>query len=76
MNALKNVFAVCINIVAATYFMLFGPVRWTLAIVMAVGAITGGYGGAGIARKLGRTFVRRTVIVIGVAMALSLLLLR
>lgn len=74
MNGLKNFFAVCINVIASIYFMLWGPVRWTAAIVMIVGAIAGGYGGAGLARKLGRRLVRRTVIAIGLIMALSLLI--
>jgi uncharacterized membrane protein YfcA len=39
---------------------------------MAVGAIAGGIGGSGLARKLGRTAVRRIVISIGFAMAISL----
>lgn len=73
MNGLKNFFAMCINIVAAAYFIAFGRVEWTYALVMIAGAIAGGYGGAGLARKLGRQFVRRTVIVIGLAMATSLL---
>ena len=74
MNGLKNFFVVCINVVAAAYFTLWGPVRWDFALVMAVGAIAGGYGGAGLGRRLGRVFVRRFVIVIGFAMAISLLL--
>jgi uncharacterized membrane protein YfcA len=73
MNGLKNFFAVCINIVAAAYFIALGSVEWAYALVMVVGAIAGGYGGAGLARKLGRRFVRRAVIVIGLGMALSLL---
>ena len=40
---------------------------------LTAGAIAGGYGGAGVARKLGRRFARRAVIVIGLAMAVSLL---
>jgi uncharacterized protein len=74
MNGLKNFFAVCINLVAAAYFIGSGRVEWRYALVMMVGAIVGGYGGAGLARKLGRRFVRRAVIFIGLAMALSLLL--
>ena len=73
MNGLKNFFAVCINVVAATYFVLRGSVEWPYAAVMVAGAIAGGYGGAGLARKLGRVFVRRAVIFIGLAMAASLL---
>ena len=76
MNGLKNFFALCINIIAALYFMLWGPVEWQAALVMAVGSIAGGLGGAGLARRLGRTFVRRAVILVGLAMALSLLLFR
>ena len=73
MNGLKNFFAVCINIIAGAYFIASGRVEWNYALVMIVGAIVGGYGGAGLARKLGRTFVRRAVIVVGLAMAISLL---
>lgn len=76
MNGLKNFFAVCINIVAAAYFIAAGRVEWPYALVMVVGAIAGGYGGAGLARRLGRQFVRRAVIVIGLAMAVSLLFRR
>ncbi|MEK6285858.1 MAG: sulfite exporter TauE/SafE family protein [Acidobacteriota bacterium] len=76
MNGLKNFFAVCINVVAAAYFIVSGRVEWPYAMVMVAGGIAGGYGGAGLARKLGRRFVRRAVIVIGVLMALSLLLRR
>ncbi len=76
MNGLKNFFAVCINVVASVYFIASGRVEWTYALVMVVGGIAGGYGGAGLARKLGRRFVRRAVIVIGLAMAVSLLFRR
>ena len=73
MNGLKNFFAVCINLVATVYFIASGQVEWTYALVMVFGAIAGGYGGAGVARKLGRRFVRRAVIAIGLGMAVSLL---
>lgn len=73
MNGLKNFFAVCVNIIAAAYFIASGRVEWPYALIMIVGAIGGGYGGAGLARKLGRRFVRRAVIVIGLGMAVSLL---
>jgi uncharacterized protein len=73
MNGLKNFFAVCINLVAAGYFVASSRVEWLYALVMVAGAIAGGYGGAGLARKLGRRFVRGAVIVIGLGMAMSLL---
>lgn len=74
MNGLKNLLGMTINLTAAMYFIFAGLVHWPEALVMAVGAIVGGYGGAGLARKLGAKFVRVAVIVIGVGMALSLLL--
>jgi uncharacterized membrane protein YfcA len=73
MNALKNLLAACINGVAAIYFAISGSVLWTDGLLMAAAAVVGGYGGAGLARRLGRKFVRRAVVVIGLAMALSLL---
>ena len=72
MNGLKNLFALSINGVAAIYFIFYGMVYWPDALLMAVGAIAGGIGGSGLARKLGRTAVRRIVISIGFAMAISL----
>lgn len=73
MNGLKNFFAVCINGVAALYFIAAGMIDWPYTIVMAVGAVVGGYFCAGVARRLGRSAVRRIVIGIGLAMAVSLL---
>lgn len=76
MNGLKNLLAVAINGVASLYFIWMGMVSWPQAIIMAVGAIAGGYGGAGLARRIGPKGVRRIVIVIGFGMALSLLIRR
>ena len=58
MNGLKNVLALCINGVAALYFISMGMVMWREVVVMAIGAIAGGFGGAGIARRTGRRAVR------------------
>jgi uncharacterized protein len=73
MNAVKNLLAVCMNGIAAAYFAFSGLVLWQDAAVMAAGAIVGGVGGAGLARRIGRPLVRRIVIVIGFGMALALL---
>ena len=72
MNGLKNFFGGCINGVAAFYFIWARMVYWPFVILMAVGAIAGGYSGAGLARRLGRTAVRRIVVAIGFGMAVSL----
>jgi len=72
MNGLKNFFGGCINGVAALYFIWAKMVYWPYTVVMLVGAIVGGYAGAGTARRIGRTAVKRLVIAIGFGMAVSL----
>ena len=73
-NGLKNFFAMCINGVAALYFIVRGSVDWPAALVMIAGAIAGGYAGARFARVIGREKARAAVVVIGVAVAVILLL--
>ena len=74
MNGIKNLLAVCINGIAAAYFIAAGLVLWPDAIVMAIGAVAGGVGGAALARRLPQRTVRRAVVAIGFGMALSLML--
>jgi uncharacterized membrane protein YfcA len=73
MNGLKNLLAICINGIAAMYFIWNRMVSWPEALVMAVGAICGGVFGADMARRIGQRGVRRIVIVVGFAMTISLL---
>ena len=84
MNGLKNINGLCINAVAIGMFLfnrtLPGEgvgashdrlVEWRFALLMAIGSIIGGYCGAGTAKRIGQKNVRRVVIVIGLALALS-----
>ena len=73
MNGMKNFAAVCINGVAALTFIFGGQVHWPLALLMMAGAILGGYGGAGVARRLGQKNVRRLVSGIGITIGAVLL---
>jgi len=73
MNGLKNLLAVGINGVAAVYFVWAGLVVWSDALVMTAGAIVGGFLGAGAARRVGQKAVRRTVVAVGFAMAITLM---
>ncbi|HZP27219.1 MAG TPA: sulfite exporter TauE/SafE family protein [Dehalococcoidia bacterium] len=69
LNALKGLLALLINFVAVLYFAAFGPVQWGIAIVMACGALAGGYAGAGLARKLNRHVLRILVVAYGLVVA-------
>ncbi|HEV7785315.1 MAG TPA: sulfite exporter TauE/SafE family protein, partial [Thermoanaerobaculia bacterium] len=72
MNGLKNFFNLCINAVAASYFIYRGAVVWPTALLIVGGAILGGYGGARFARRIGPTKARAAVVVIGVLIAVLL----
>ena len=74
MNGLKNFAAVCINGVGALTFILYRRVDWSLAALMAVAAVAGGLGGAGLARRIGQANVRRIVIAIGLGFGIKTLL--
>ncbi|MCA1630151.1 MAG: sulfite exporter TauE/SafE family protein, partial [Acidobacteria bacterium] len=64
-NGLKNFLGLMLNFVAILLFAAYGMVHWGVALVMAVGAVGGGYFGASAARYLGRAVVRRAVVAIG-----------
>jgi uncharacterized membrane protein YfcA len=72
MNGLKNFFGMCINAVAAGYFIFRGAVEWRAALVMIPAAIAGGYGGARFARRIGKEKSRAAVAVIGFGIAILL----
>jgi uncharacterized membrane protein YfcA len=63
MNAVKTVLATTINGAGFATFIIARAVLWPQAIVMIVGAIIGGYGGAYYARKIEQRWVRLFVII-------------
>jgi len=65
MTALTSFYSLCINGVAALIFISADMVYWPYVLPMAVAATIGGYGAAGIARKIGRIAVRRFVMAVG-----------
>jgi uncharacterized protein len=73
MNRLKNLANVAFNTVASITFIVGRHVAWRLALVMMVGAIVGGYGGAGLARAIGQKNVKRIVILVGLGMGVLML---
>ncbi|HET6384190.1 MAG TPA: sulfite exporter TauE/SafE family protein [Armatimonadota bacterium] len=74
MNGLKAWAAFCINGVAVTIFAANHIVDWPVGLSMAAGSIAGGYFGARMARRVGQTAVRRTIITIGFIATISLLI--
>lgn len=69
MNALKNLLAAAINGIALVPFVLAGVIMWPQALLMALGAVIGGYAGSRIGRTIPEAVMRVTIIAIGVSMA-------
>lgn len=74
MNALKTLLATLINGIAVVTFTIARAVAWPQALLMAVGAILGGYLGAAVARRLNPKLVRTFVIVVGFSLSIYLFL--
>src|SRR6266700_2016423 len=70
MNGLKTVLQSIINGVAVITFVIARAVIWLPAIVMIVGAIVGGFGGAYVARRLDARLIRGFVILVGISMTI------
>ena len=70
LNALKQAIAFAVNTTAAVFFIFSGHVVWAVAMVMAVGALTGGVIGGKLAGRISPIALRRLVVTIGVIVAL------
>jgi hypothetical protein len=71
-NALKNVVSGLANAVAGLGFAIFGPVRWTAALPLAVGFLIGGWIGPSLVRHLPARGLRLFIGLCGFAVAIRL----
>ena len=76
MNGLKNWGGMCMNAVAAAMFAFSNLVNWPVAAAMALGSVSGGYVGSRTAQRVPQSFVRATVVVIGLASGIVLFISR
>jgi uncharacterized protein len=65
MNGVKTLLTAFINGAAMITFIIRGAVFWPEAILMVIGAIIGGYGGAYYARKIEQKWIRIFVMCVG-----------
>lgn len=70
MNALKTLQAALVNGIAVATFVATGLIAWLPALIMTIGAIAGGYGGAAIARRIDARRVRMAVVVISIGLTI------
>jgi len=74
-NGLKNVLVTLANAVAAVIFMLvaWDRIDWSVAALIAVGALAGGYVGARVGRRLSPVVLRGVILVVGVLAIVKIL---
>lgn len=72
-NAVKNVLAGTANLVAGLAFAVAAPVDWGAAALVALGAATGGWLGARLARRLPTPVLRGIVVGVGLVALVVLL---
>lgn len=70
LNALKQAVAFSVNVAAAIFFIFSGKVVWSVALVMAIGALIGGTLGGKLAGKVKPSTLRWTVVTIGVIISI------
>jgi uncharacterized protein len=71
-NALKNVLAGIVNLVAAAVFAVTAHVDWAAAALIAAGSIVGAMLGARIGRRLSPAALRAVIVVVGLAAIVKL----
>lgn len=72
LNAAKNVLAGLVNGVAAVLFIIFAPIAWLPAGLLAVGSTIGGQIGARVGRRLPPDLLRLLIVVVGIGVAVKL----
>ncbi|KAA1415822.1 sulfite exporter TauE/SafE family protein [Nocardioides humilatus] len=83
LNGLKNILVASVNGVATVIFVLvaelglFGvevDIDWLVALVLAVGAVAGGFLGASVGRRLPPVALRAIIVVVGLVAVVTILL--
>jgi len=72
MNGVKSLLAAAINAVAAVAFVIARAVDFRVALIMATGAVAGGFIGAAGARRIKPVYVRWGVVAIGFGLTAAL----
>jgi len=66
LNAPRTLMVTAANTIAVLCFVLAGAVRWPQALLVGLGALAGGFGGAWLGRRLPPTAVRTGTLIVAV----------
>jgi uncharacterized membrane protein YfcA len=75
LNALKQLLSLVVNVAAALFFLFSNQVNWSAATVVAIGSLTGGLLGGKLARIISPSYLRWTVVIISIIIAIVYFLL-
>jgi uncharacterized protein len=70
-NAIKNVLAMIVNVIASVVFVIVSEVNWPAALAIAVGSVLGAQLGGRVGRKLPAVIYRVIIVVVGIAAIIS-----
>ena len=73
LNGVKNVLAMCVNLVASATFIIATDVNWAIVGCIAVGSVIGGQLGATVGRKLNPQMLRVVIVLVGLSALIRLL---
>ena len=73
MNALKTPLQAVINMTAFVFFAIKGLVSWHSALILCIGAITGGYGAARLAKRVPPSILNLSIVALGLIVSVWLL---
>jgi uncharacterized membrane protein YfcA len=74
LNAVKNVLAMSVNLVAGVLFVFVADVDWRVVALIGVGSLIGGQIGATVGRRLPNSVLRVVIVIVGLT-ALAVFLL-
>ena len=72
LNAAKNVLVGAANLVATVIFAVVAPVRWPMALALALGSVVGGGVGSQLVRRVPAPHLRAGIAVVGLVVAVRL----
>ena len=73
LNGVKNVLAMCVNLVASATFVIAADINWAIVGCIAVGSVIGGQLGATVGRKLNPQMLRIVIVIVGLSALVRLL---
>ncbi|MFM7906141.1 MAG: sulfite exporter TauE/SafE family protein [Microcystis sp.] len=70
LNALKQLLSLVVNVAASWFFLFSNHVYWSAAIVVAIGSLIGGVLGGKLARIISPSYLRQTVVILSIIIAI------